>query len=181
MVDTGMNRAGVSPDQFDTLVRKIASLPSLRLAGVCTHFACGETPDHPFTTEQLTRFLALTDNHPAATQPLRHAASSGSLFWMPAAHLDMVRPASACTASTPSAGPRWTARSGRRIKWTAPLIGVRDVPAGHVRRLRADVHCRRPPPASASCPSGYADGYLRQFSNRGVMMIHGHRAPWSAG
>ena len=42
MVDTGMTRCGVLTSHVDEVLQKITLRPSLRLAGVCTHFANAE-------------------------------------------------------------------------------------------------------------------------------------------
>ena len=56
MVDTGMTRSGVRPEHLDELLHRVDARPSLRLFGLCTHFASSEDAHNPFTREQLTRF-----------------------------------------------------------------------------------------------------------------------------
>src|SRR5207248_1625780 len=62
------------------------------------------------------------------------------------------------------------------MRWTAPLIGIRDVPrggtVGYNQIWTADRDTR-----VGLVPVGYADGYQRAFSNRGVMLINGCPAP----
>jgi alanine racemase len=62
------------------------------------------------------------------------------------------------------------------MKWTAPLLNIRDIPAGTAigydhtfiapRSMRIGL-----------VPVGYADGYLRAFSNHAVMMLDGVACP----
>src|SRR5215212_4961051 len=42
MLDTGMTRSGVAPDELIDLLDTIASHGSLKLTGLCTHLACAE-------------------------------------------------------------------------------------------------------------------------------------------
>ena len=72
MVDTGMTRSGIPDGKAADLLAKIQSRPSLRLAGVCTHFSNAEDPDSEVTAEQLHRFRGCTD-------AFAEASNSGSL------------------------------------------------------------------------------------------------------
>ena len=62
------------------------------------------------------------------------------------------------------------------MRWTAPLIAIRDVPAGcavgYGQTWKADRATRL-----GLVPIGYADGYSRAMSNRGTMIVHGQLAP----
>ncbi len=178
MVDTGMNRAGVGVDQLDGLLDRIASRSALRLGGLYTHFANSEDGDSPLTIEQLAMFLDKTD--PMAedgnARLLRHAASTGAIFLTPPAHLDMVRPGLSLYGIDPLGKPSIERPLRPVMKWTAPLIGIRDVPkggtVGYGQTWKAEKNTR-----VGLVPVGYADGYSRELSNRGVMVIHGCPAP----
>ena len=54
-MDTGMSRAGLTPDQLDTAVACFEKFTAIRIAGICTHFAAAEN-DPAFTAEQMQRF-----------------------------------------------------------------------------------------------------------------------------
>jgi alanine racemase len=61
------------------------------------------------------------------------------------------------------------------MRWTAPLIGIRDVPAGAAVGYGQTWIADRPTRLGL-IPVGYADGYPRSLSNRGIMMIRGQPA-----
>ena len=178
MVDTGMNRAGVTVDQLDSLLERIRSRASLRLAGLYTHFANSEECDHPFNVEQLAMFLDKTDAlcDDDSARILRHAANSGAIFLTSPAHLDMVRPGLSLYGIDPASKPSIDRPLQPAMRWTAPLIGIRDVPKGQTigygQTWKAEKDTR-----IGLVPIGYADGYLRAFSNRGKMLIHACPAP----
>ena len=178
MLDTGMNRAGVGVAQFERLVQKIDSRPELRLAGVYTHFVNGEAPDDPFNIDQLATFLDRTDGLQSGRSQrlLRHAANSGAIFFSPPAQLDMVRPGLALYGIDPIGTPTLDRPLRPVLRWTAPLVGIRDVPAGagvgYNQTWVADRDTR-----IGLVPVGYADGYPRAFSNRAVTLLHGCVAP----
>jgi alanine racemase len=175
MIDTGMSRAGCSWADFESLLEKISSLPSLRLTGVYTHFACGEIPDHPYSIQQLSLFLEVTSRGRGAKVP-RHAAASGAIFALPTSRLDMVRPGLSLYGIDPACRPCMERPLRPVLKWTAPLIGIRAVPAGTTVGY-GQTFTANQPMRIGLLPVGYADGYLRQFSNRAVVIIQGRPAP----
>ncbi len=178
MVDTGMNRAGVGTDDLDALLDRIHSRDALRLGGLYTHFANSEDGENPFTIEQLAMFLDKTDDLAANSDGriLRHAANSGATFLTPPARLDMVRPGLSVYGIDPTGKPSIDRPLRPALKWTAPLIGIRDVARGQTigygQTWKAEKDTR-----VGLVPIGYADGYLRAFSNQGIMMIHDCPAP----
>lgn len=175
-LDTGMTRAGASPADFESLLTKVLTHPALRLVGLYTHFACGELADHPFTMLQLARFLQATALCPRGNRLLRHAANSGAMFVTPEARLDMVRPGISLYGIDPSCKPCLDRPLRPVMKWTAPLVGIRNVPAG-VTIGYGQTFVTTTPMRLGLLPVGYADGYLRTFSNRAKVVVHGKPAP----
>jgi alanine racemase len=57
-LDTGMSRLGLPTAELPRLLERLRELPSLRLAGLCTHFASADLPDPAPTREALGRFEA---------------------------------------------------------------------------------------------------------------------------
>jgi len=71
MVDTGMNRAGVGLDGLEALLHKIESRPSLRLAGLYTHFVASEDADVTSLGERIdSAALRFETEHPRLTNVL---------------------------------------------------------------------------------------------------------------
>jgi alanine racemase len=180
MIDTGMTRAGVPLERLDDLLRKIDGRPSLRLAGLCTHFATAEIAGDPFVTEQLARFRAATDTYVASKEPrlrpTRHAANSGAIFFAPESHLDMVRPGLSLYGIDPAGRPRTDRPLRPAMRWTAPLLSIRDVRPGTTVGYGQTWTAKRPTRVGL-VPVGYADGYPRCFSNKAVMLVNGRPAP----
>jgi alanine racemase len=178
MVNTGLNRAGVDLREYDALIEAIGSLPSLRLVGVATHFASADEADNPFNSEQLSRFLTVTANlgEGRSSRPQLSAANSGGIFFQPRSHLDMVRPGISIYGIDPTCRPSVDRKLKPAMRWTAPLIAIRDVPAGS--SVGYGQTWSSPKPTRLGLISiGYADGYPRSLSNRGVMMVGGQPAP----
>ncbi len=178
MVDSGLTRCGTRIDALPDLLRRIESLSALRLTSLATHFANSEIAHDPYTIEQLRKFMLATDVYVESKQGkvTRHAANSGGVFFTPRAHLDMVRPGISLYGIDPTGRPNVDRALKPVMKWTAPLIGIHDVKAGTAvgygqtfvapRDLRVGL-----------VPIGYADGYLRSLSDKGVMLIGDSRCP----
>jgi alanine racemase len=88
----------------------------------------------------------------------------------------MIRPGISLYGIDPTGSP-WLDRKLRpAARWTAPLVGVREIPQGQGVGYS---HTWLAPRDSriGLVPIGYADGYARLLSNRSAMMIHGKKAP----
>jgi alanine racemase len=178
MVDTGMSRSGISVEELNALLHRIDSRPSLRLVGLCTHFATAETPRDPFAIEQLRRFHSATGDYmtSAVGRVARHAASSGAIFQLPSSHLDMVRPGISLYGIDSSLAPSIDRPLRPVMKWTAPIVGINLVKRGEgVGYGRSWVASRSS--RIALVPVGYADGYPRCLSNRASMLVRRQSAP----
>jgi alanine racemase len=173
-----LNRAGVDLREYDALIETISSLPSLRLLGVATHFASADEPGNPFNSEQLSRFLTVTANlgEGRSSRPHLSAANSGGVFFQRQSHLDMVRPGISIYGIDPTCRPSVDRKLKPVMRWTAPLIAIRDVPAGSGVGYGQTWQSEKPTRLGL-ISIGYADGYPRILSNRGVMMVAGQPAP----
>lgn len=181
MIDTGMSRTGVGLEDVEALLITITSHASLRLVAIATHFSEAERLDSGFTAAQLDRFRSATDERMGILKAkglkvARHAANSAGVFFHPAAHFDMVRPGLALYGLDPRFAPSMDRPLRPAMKWTAPLLGVRDVragtPVGYGQTWLAPRDTK-----IGLVPIGYADGYLRSFSNRASMIVHGKPVP----
>ncbi len=177
MVDTGMTRSGATPADLQQILGRVEDRPSLKLWGLCTHFATAENPDSPFTLEQARRFHAATDGIAGAMpgRLIRHAANSGALFFHKSTQLDMVRPGLSLYGIDPAGRPTFERGLRPVLKWTAPLVGISDVPAGGTVGYGQTWAARRPSKIGL-LPIGYADGYPRSFSNGAKVLLHGRSA-----
>ena len=177
MVDTGMTRSGVAPGDLPDVLRRIESRASLKLWGLCTHFATAENPDSPFTLGQARRFHAATDAIAAAqgNRLTRHAANSAALFFHPSTHLDMVRPGLSLYGIDPAGRPSTDRPLRPVLKWVAPIVGIQEIPAGGTVGYGRTWSAHRPTRVGL-LPVGYADGYPRSFSNGAKVLLHGRCA-----
>jgi alanine racemase len=182
MLDTGMTRTGVGAADFPHLFNTITAHAALRLVAVGTHFSQAEQPYSACTAIQLDRFRSASDlpvaTHNAAAKGkiTRHAANSAGIFFHRNAHFDMVRPGLSLYGLDPTFAPAVDRPLRPALKWTAPLIGIRDVakgtPVGYGQTWLAPRDTK-----IGLVPVGYADGYLRAFSNKASMLLVNRPVP----
>lgn len=175
MIDTGMSRSGVDDLEAQEVIGSVLRQPALRLEGLCTHFACSDEPDDLATDEQYRRFCEVTDEFAdsgrGGRRILRHVANTAAILRHPRTHLDMVRPGIGLYGIDPMG-----AEAGRNLrpvmKWVAPLLMVRTVRKG--TSVGYGLTWTAPRDTRLGLvPVGYADGYLRCFSNRSSVMVNG--------
>jgi alanine racemase len=166
-IDTGMGRFGCAPAEAAALAKFIEQAPALRLAGTWTHFASAASDDE-MTRRQFDRFIdamATFEVDPG----MRHACNSAGTRRFPLFALDAVR----CGIGL--YGCEWPghrpALALRSVVTHLKTVGVGDT-VGYGATWRA-VH--RTPVATVAI--GYADGVHRDRSNRGHVLVRGHRAP----
>jgi alanine racemase len=174
-VDTGMARLGVPFGRLDAFLDLLDDLPRLRVEGVMTHLASADGDDEA-TAEQLDRFeAALVRVRARGHRPtVTHAANSAATLRHPRAHYDLVRPGIALFGCPGAPGVDVHLKPAMRLR--TEVISLRTLEpgdrVGYDGTFRAEVTTR-----IATLPVGYGDGYFRALSNRGEVLVRGHRCP----
>ena len=175
-IDTGMSRGGILPEQAPALIEAIRAAEHVRLTGMYTHFAVAEDRDKSFTRSQLQRFISTVQACGGRAGLTLHAANSAALIDLPETRLDMVRPGMALYGYQPSETLTNVLPLRRSMRVTAPIVLVKDVPAG-ARTGYGLTYEFAQPARLALVPIGYADGYFRSFSNVASMRVAGVDCP----
>jgi alanine racemase len=177
--DTGMGRLGQPPAGALALAAAVARSPGMELEGVWTHLANadegrGDAPD-------ATTALALAQFHELAAAlgrhglrpPYLHAANSAATLRYPAAHHDLVRPGIALYGYPPSGAMAAEGASLRPVMHLdAPITFVKRVEAGTPLSYGGTFRAEHAT-VIATVRCGYADGYPRSLSSRGVAAFRG--------
>ncbi len=185
-IDTGMGRLGfaMATDKKSTKVLAqsvhiIAALPGIHLAGLSTHFATADSPDVAMANNQLNKFKALVDDLSNKNLNIHylHTSNSAALLAHPKAHFNMVRPGIALYGLSPFDAPfpqGVELRPAMTLK--SRIVQLKTVPAGtpisYGATWRAETTTQ-----IATIPIGYADGYRRNLSSVGKMLVKGQIAP----
>lgn len=171
-VDTGMNRLGLPPADFELLAREPDRLDGIDLVLVFSHLACADIPNHPLNAAQLAAFRRLRALFPGVPAAL---ANSSGIFLGPEYCFDLVRPGAALYGINPlsdAANPMEPV-----VRLIAEVIQVRRVDAPDTVGYGAE-HAVTGPSRIATVAVGYADGYPRSLGNgRGQALVDGERVP----
>jgi alanine racemase len=170
-LDTGMNRRGLDAGDVAALERDHDVLPRLNLVLVLTHYACADDATQPLNAAQVERFEALRARLPAA--PTSIANTAGTLLG-PEFRGDVIRPGLGLYGGRAAAHGPNPMREVARLQ--ARVLQLRDVREAGTVGYGA-THTVRPPARLATLGIGYADGYLRSLSGRGIVVAAGHRVP----
>lgn len=179
-LDTGMTRIGFAdiPESVEE-IRKIAALPNLEIEGMFTHFARADEYDRSPAMVQLERYREFSERVAEAGVeiPLHHCSNSAGIIRVPEANLSIVRAGITIYGIYPSAQVETDiVRLDPVMELKSHVTYVKDVEPGtaisYGGTFAADRKLR-----VATVPVGYADGYPRQLSNKGWVLIHGQKAP----
>ena len=175
-VDTGMSRLGIAPSDLEGMLARLGELPSLRLAGICTHFASADLVDSGTTEAALAQFgQGLARAAQLGFRDLvNHAANSAASVRFPSARLDAVRPGLALYGAMPSELVALPGLEGALALRTR-VMAVREVAVG-VGVSYGGLWRAARPSRVATLPVGYADGYPRHVRGAEVL-VGGRRVP----
>jgi alanine racemase len=193
-VDTGMGRLGVSIEQLPVLLNALKAAKHIALEGLSTHLASSEVMDAPSVAEQERNFdTARRMVHDAGLEPaLIHMANTNAVIsrretWANINDLKgsaMVRPGVALygyylpfqRAGREVSGGTLRLPVKPILTWKTRILSLRDFgpnrPLGY-----GGTYMTKAPAHVAVLPVGYADGYNRQLSNRGRVIVREHYAP----
>ncbi len=153
MVDTGMNRLGIAPDE-------LSLLDGLNVHTLHSHLACADE-NHVLNDVQLQRFRSIRGTRHARRYSL---ANSAGIYLGRNYAFDLVRPGLALYGGTPV--PEARADISAVVVPEAQILQVRTVKAGESVGYNAVYVAPRDHPV-AIINIGYADGYWRAFASHG--------------
>lgn len=179
-IDTGMGRLGISYRDAESFFRQLGELTNIEVEGIFSHFASADELDESgkdYTSRQVAQFKeAVGAAHAAGFAPRYiHIANSAAALALDLPFCNLVRPGITLYGVVPS--PDFTGTVDLQpvmrlkstvamLKWVEPGTSIsygRRYVAGEKRLI-------------ASVPIGYADGYSRSLTNKGVALVRGKRA-----
>ncbi|MDQ6971009.1 MAG: alanine racemase [Mariprofundaceae bacterium] len=158
-VDTGMGRLG--SEHINELYQNCED-SGIGIAGLMSHLACADEPDHPLNEQQLTHFKQIADTLPAGTR--LSLLNSAGLVSMPASSFDVVRPGIALYGAEPVSNQPLGLQPVMQL--SGSVMQIRDVKRGATISYGATFTA----PGDmriATVSLGYADGLPRGLSKLG--------------
>ncbi|MFZ6772080.1 alanine racemase [Undibacterium sp. SXout7W] len=170
-LDTGMSRMGLSTQEVNDWVANPELSSGIDIQFLMSHLSCAEDQSHPMNRSQLHTFQALRSRLPTCGASF---ANSSGIFLGTDFHFDLARPGAALYGVAPVAGQPNPLKAVAHLQ--GRIIQTRDIPAdtgvGYGLTWRS-----QKPSRIATVAVGYADGWMRSLSNRGVAEIAGKTVP----
>ncbi len=179
-VDTGMSRIGIKPDDEGvSFAEQVRCLNGLHIEGVFTHFARADERDLTNVREReevFKRFIFAFEERCGYRIPIKHCANSASIIAVPESAMDMVRAGVTMYGMWPSDEvPKDIIDLKPVMEIISHVVMVKEVSEGTPVSYGGTFVTTRQTKI-ATIPVGYGDGYPRSLSNKGYVLIKGHRA-----
>ncbi len=165
-LDSGISRLGMPPREVERLIAEPKRLDGIGLTLLMSHLACADEPEHEANRRQLGLFQRWLRNLPAAPASL---ANSSGIFLGPDYRFQVVRPGAALYGVNP-VRKRFNSME-QTIVVEGKILQVRDVDRGTTVGYGATHRIERACVRLATVGVGYADGYLRSASGRGLVYL----------
>lgn len=179
-IDTGMGRIGfqVNQESADT-IREIAQLQGIEIEGIFTHFFASDEKDKSSAYEQYKKFHDMIQEleESGIYIKTKHCSNSAAIIDMQDVNMDCVRAGIAMYGMYPSEEvdkSKVSLMPAMELK--SHIIHLKEVSAGTTISYGATFVTKKKTKI-ATIPVGYGDGYRRSLSNKGYVLIRGHKAP----
>ena len=189
--NTGMNRLGFSPDEGGKLRDWFAENPNLELEGLCTHLLQGEDAGEADgeTARQLSAFAKALEAF-RGVKVLAHVMNSAAVAGMWRKVLDESHFGESAKSFWPIGsrpgigiyGVQSGAKSGAKpplkpaLSFRSHIAALHRLQPGEATSYNARWRAQRSSLVGV-VPAGYADGYFRNLTNKGQVLVRGKRAP----
>lgn len=179
VADTGMSRIGlgITEEAADEAV-KINDLPGIEVEGLFTHFAKADETDKAATNRQMEHYRRFVDMllERGVEIPILHCSNSAGILDLPAANFHAVRAGISIYGIYPS-----DQVDKNTVKLT-PAMGLKSV-VTYIKTIApgtavsyGGTFVADHEMVVATIPVGYGDGYPRNLSGKGEVLIRGQRA-----
>ena len=180
-VDTGMSRIGIYPDaNGEAFVKEALACENLYLEGIFTHFSKADETNKEFANGQLDAFLSFVnkcEKDNGFKFDYVHCSNSAGILDIPSANQDLVRAGIILYGLWPSDEVDKTSVHLRPVlSLKSHIVYIKEVEKGIPVSYNGTFITERRT-RIATIPVGYADGYPRNLSNKGSVIINGRRAP----
>ncbi len=171
-INTGMTRVGIDSEEE---LLSVLALPGLDCKAAYTHFAVSDSlyeDDVQYTEKQQEKLLSIAKGKGL----LLHSQNSGGIVYHPDFEGDIVRAGVIMYGHCPNY-PLEVPFEMKSVMTVKSVVSqLKTIPAGtqisYGRTYTADKEM-----TVAVIPIGYADGYFRDFSSKGKMLINGVLCP----
>lgn len=179
-VDTGMSRIGLMPtEEAAEIAAEMGKLSGIELRGMFTHFARADEADKTATMKQFEKFQKFKQmlKNRGVEISICHCSNSAAIVDMQEANMDMVRAGIMIYGMYPSdevKKEKVLLKPAMELK--SFITYIKEVEAG-VEVSYGGTFCTERKTRIATISVGYADGYPRNLSGRGHVLVCGKKVP----
>ena len=178
-IDTGMRRIGLNADDLDLCEKTIRQYYDVfHLTGMFTHLSVADSEneeDVEFTKEQIGKFTRLADRVADLHMENIHCMNSAGGLWHEAKYSTYSRLGIILYGLKPDVRRQLPEGIEPIMQWKSVISMVKNIkPGDSVGYGRTFI--AQKPMRIATVSAGYADGYSRQLSNVGYVLVHGQKA-----
>lgn len=179
-LDTGMGRLGFDVNENSVaIIKRISEMKNVCMEGIFTHFAKADEEDKAFTQKQIKEFCWMVEQlkNQNVTFKYEHCANSAAIIDVKEANFDLVRSGISTYGLYPSDEVKKTnviLKPALALKSHVAFVKTIEAgtPISYGGTFVSETQMR-----IATIPVGYADGYPRNLSNIGYVLIRGKKAP----
>jgi alanine racemase len=177
-VDTGMGRLGFDADEIPLLFDRLKKESNIFVEGLMSHFSLSDSVDQ-YGLKQVEVFREVLNSfidHGFGPR-IAHMDNSGGLLNYPGAHFDMIRAGITLYGSYPALPLRDKLPLRQVMKVVSKIARLREFPPGRSLSYGRTFTTEKALTRIAYVPLGYGDGYPRNLSGKGVVLIRDQRCP----
>ena len=176
-IETGMGRTGIVLEQIQNFIEQVQKTKNIQIEGIYTHFSSPDIYDK-YTTVQLNIFEQAVDLVIKQTKAIKyiHILASNGIINYPKAQYNLVRPGMIMYGykSAEDTLENINLRPVATLK--SKITFLKTVENGTSISYARDFITKRKSKI-ATVPIGYADGFRRNLSNNGKILINGQKVP----
>jgi alanine racemase len=170
-IDTGLSRLGIPPHTASDFIKKLSTLPYLKIDGIFSHFIASDN-NPELTNQQLHTFTSTVQSITTTRIPHIHMSNTmattsldyPSFFNFFRVGLGVYGFGSPENQLQPA------------LSWKTHIVSVKTVPENSYVSYACTYKTKRTT-RIALLPIGYADGYQLRFSNKTSVLINNQLAP----
>lgn len=176
-IETGMERTGISLEQLPSFLEEIQKTDHVKIEGIYTHLSSPDS-DEEYTKQQLETFQKAVDMIKEKVKDIKyiHTSASNAIINNPEAQYNLIRPGMILYGYESGEGIREKIALKPVAKLKSKITFLKTVKEGtSISYGRSFITARES--KIATIPIGYADGFRRELSNNGQVVIRGHKVP----
>lgn len=176
-IETGMGRTGINLKQIANFIEEIAKTPNIKVDGIYTHLSSPDTDDF-YTKEQLRIFQEAVEKISLKFNSISyiHALASNGIIYYPEAQYNLVRPGMLLYGYNSAEGVQEKVGLKPVTKLKSCITFLKKMQEGASISYGQSFRLKRESKI-ATIPIGYADGFRRDLSNKGHVIIRGQKVP----